>query len=222
MPMLADMGFKKTLICIGGVMLAAGGPISLFSTSDLVSGIKRNWSGSAATTAATSPQLSVPATAPTVGGLLPVQGSTLDSLPTPSLDEVLRFNVTVEWVLQRWPRVSTGLPYLQLRGYRVPLVTGTAIADLAGSLTYYFNAQQQVERITLQGSTGDPSRLVALLGSRYHFARRLTNDPSLVLYEAVDSGNEPAGTLKIRSANVVQASQPRSRFAVELTMDRPR
>ena len=121
-------------------------------------------------------------------------------MPSPSLAEVLRFDVTVDWVMQRWPRVSTGLPYLQLQGYRVPLVTGTGVADLAGSLTYYFNAQQQVQRITFRGTTGDPSALVALLAGRYHFARRLTNDPGVVLYEAVDSSNQPAGSLKIRSA----------------------
>ena len=94
------------------------------------------------------------------------------------------------------------------------------MADVAGSLTYYFNAQQQVQRITLRGTTGDPSALVALLTSRYHFARRLTNDPGVVLYEAVDSSNRPVGSLKIRSATVVKANQPYTRFEVDLVMDR--
>jgi hypothetical protein len=124
--------------------------------------------------------------------------------------------------MQRWPRVSTGLPYLQLQGYRVPLVSGTSLRDVAGSLTYYFNTAQQVERITLRGATGDPSALVAILAGRYHFARRLTNDPGVVLYETVDSSNQPAGSLKIRSAKVIKANQPYSRFEVELVMDRPR
>ena len=141
-------------------------------------------------------------------------------MPLPSLDEVLRFDPTVDWVLQTWPRVTTGLPYLQLQGYRIPLVTGTGLADVAGSLTYYFNARQQVQRITLRGTTGDPSVLAGLLTNRYHFTRRLTNDPGIVLYEAVDSSDRPIGSLKIRSADVVKASQPRLRFAVDLVMDR--
>ena len=107
---------------------------------------------------------------------------------------MLRFDVTASWVMQHWPRVSTGLPYLQLQGYRVALVTGTRVTDLAGSLTYYFNAQQQVQRITFRGTTGDPSVLVALLAGRYGFARRVMNDPGVVLYEAVDSGNQPIGS----------------------------
>ena len=42
-----------------------------------------------------------------------------------SLDEVLRFDLTPDWILHRWPRVSTGLAQLDLQGYRVPLVSGT-------------------------------------------------------------------------------------------------
>ena len=64
---------------------------------------------------------------------------------------------------------STGLTYLQLQGYRVPLVTGTTLADVAGSLTYYFNAQQRVQRITFRGTTGDPSVLATLLAQRLSF-----------------------------------------------------
>ena len=61
---------------------------------------------------------------------------------------------------------------------------------------------------------------MALLTGRYHFARRLTNDPGVVLYEAVDSSNQPAGSLKIRSATVIKANQPYTRFEVDLVMDR--
>jgi hypothetical protein len=151
----------------------------------------------------------------------PASDATMAALPMPSLGEVLRFDVTVEWVMRSWPRVSTGLPYLQLQGYRVPLVTGTNMTDLAGSLTYYFNPQQRVQRITFCGTSGDPSALAALLAERYHFVRRLTNDPGVVLYEAVDSDNHPMGSLKIRSARVVKANQPYTRFELDLAIDRP-
>ncbi len=205
-------------------MLAAGGPVTLFSTSDILGGMKRSWFASPATTAATATgqqPASVPLPAAPVDSPVGIAPNTAaEAIPMPSLAEVLRFDMTVEWVMQRWPRVSTGLPHLQLQGYRVPLVTGTSVADLAGSLTYYFNAQQQVQRITLRGTTGDPRVLVALLTGRYRFARRLTNDPGMVLYEAVDSSNRPAGSAKIRSAKVIKANQPHTRFEVDLVMDR--
>ena len=221
--MLSNMSFKKSLLCVGGLLLAVGGPIGMFSANDFVANARKNWFSGWTAKASANPQ--APST--TLGGagegytaksnsLSPAHAASL-----PGLDEVLSFDRSVEWVMQRWPRVSTGLTYLQLQGYRVPLVTGTGLSDVAGSLTYYFNAGQQVQRITLRGSTGDPTRLVTLLTGRYHFARRLTNDPGLVLYEVVDSGNKPSGTLRIRSARVVKASQPYTRYEVDLAMDRP-
>ncbi len=228
MPILYNMGIKTTLLCAGGMLAAIGGPVSYYSASDVVSAVQKNWlSGS--TAAASQPLTSDPNASPPVPVALPsdeqhVLGqntSSVQSAPMPSLDEVLRFDVTVDWVMQRWPRVSTGLPHLQLHGYRVPLVTGTAIGDVAGSLTYYFNARQQVQRITLRGTTGDPRVLIGLVTGRYHFARRLTNDPGVALYETVDSNNRPAGVLKIRSASVIKSNRPYMRFEVDLVIDRP-
>jgi hypothetical protein len=215
-PILYDMAkFKKTLLGVVVLMLATGGPITLFATS----GVCRNWFAGPAANAAAAPQQSDAASTAPTDASDPV-AKTADPAPTLSLAEVLRFDVTPSWVMQHWPRVSTGLPCLQLQGYRVALVTGTRVTDLAGSLTYYFNAQQQTQRITFRGTTGDTSALVALLTGRYGFARRMLNDPSVMLYEAVDSGNRPIGSAKIRSAKVINANQPYSRFEVELAMDR--
>ena len=79
-----------------------------------------------------------------------------------SLAEVLRFDVSPRWVTDRWPRVSTVHVQPDLEGLRVPLVTGTMASDLLGSLTYYFDRQQRVRRITLHGHTGDERMLVTL------------------------------------------------------------
>lgn len=228
MPILYNMGIKTTLLCAGGMLAAVGGPVSYYSASDVVSAVQKNWlSGSADT--APQPFSSDPNASITAPVALPsdeqhVLGqntSRVQSAPMPSLDEVLRFDVTVDWVMRRWPRVSTGLPHLRLHGCRVPLVTGTAIGDVAGSLTYFFNARQQVQRITFRGTTGDPRVLIGLVTGRYHFAHRLTNDPGVALYEAVDSNNQPVGVLKIRSASVIKSNRPYTRFEVDLVIDRP-
>jgi hypothetical protein len=233
MPMHSDM-YKKAVLYVGGLFLAMGGPITLFSSTDFVTSMKRAWSGNSSAAATAAPQQSASASPPTAPEL-PADASRLaptasiqttarpstETLPSPSLMEVLNFNVTVDWVMRQWPRVSTGLPDLQLQGYRVPLVTGTSVADVAGSLTYYFNAQQRLQRITLHGTTGDPSALVTLLAGQYHFTRRLTNDPSMVLYETVDSSDQSAGSLKIHSARVIKVNQPYMRFEVDLAINRP-
>jgi hypothetical protein len=217
------MGIKKTALYVAGLSLAVGGPASVFQTAHLMTGDKNGAASPPAATAPASPQQAAGGSAALLS--LPSGGSPsasfVDNMPLPGLAEVLRFDVTVEWILQRWPRVTTGLPYLQLQGYRVPLVTGSALTDVAGSLTYYFNARQQVQRITLRGTTGDPTVLATLLSERHHFTRRLTNDPGVIVYEVVDSSSRPAGSLKIRSAKVITSTQPHTRFEVDLVMDRP-
>ena len=86
-----------------------------------------------------------------------VEDETMTSVPTatdsdtPHLDggrinhfsEVIRFDIKPSWVTKRWARVSSSLAELGLEGYRVPVVTGADVNDLAGSLTYYFDKQNQ-------------------------------------------------------------------------------
>ena len=225
------MGIKTTLLCTGGLLLAVGGPVGYYSVSDVVSAVRKTLSTHSSATDAGNPQAgaSDPNAPPVnMSGLAPgVQPAADAHAPwakaaaMPGLDEVLRFDVTVDWITRHWPRVSTGLTQVQLQGYRVPLVTGTELSDVAGSLTYYFNSRQQAQRITLRGTTGDPRVLVALLEGRFHFVRRLTNDPSIAYYEAVDAGNHPVGALKIHSASVILSNQPYTRYEVDLVVDRP-
>jgi len=138
-----------------------------------------------------------------------------------SLDEVFRFDLTIRDVLARWPRVSTSLADLQLQGYRVPLVTGPAETDLAGALTYYFNSYQQLQRITFQGTTGDGRQLVEFLVRRYGFQRRLTNDPSLFVYEVPRLGGPSQSMLRLKLAPTLKADLPHQRFDVWLVIERP-
>jgi hypothetical protein len=136
------------------------------------------------------------------------------------LPEVFRWDVTTSWILSHWPRVSAGLSEVEMQGYRVPLVTGTASDDLAGSLTYYFNRRQRVQRITFFGATGDSRRLVALLATKFQFVRELNDDPSLFLYR-VREGRKVISELRIKPAHVLRADAPHSRFEVALLIERP-
>jgi hypothetical protein len=133
---------------------------------------------------------------------------------------VFDFGITPAWVLGRWPRVSTRLSDIELLGYRVPLVSGTRPDDLAGALTYYFNSQQQLERISFQGTTADGRRLIALLERKFGFKRQLTTDPNLYLYQVLWSG-KPKGQLWFQPAGVVAADNRYGTFQVRLTIDRP-
>lgn len=152
---------------------------------------------------------------------LPGGGELLAQAPTKDdLADVFRWEITTSWVLGHWPRVSAGLSEVDLQGYRVPLVTGTATDDLAGSLTYYFNKRQRVQRITFFGTTGDSRRLVALLATRFAFVRELNDDPSLFLYR-VREGRKVVSELRIKPAHVLRSDEPYSRFDVSLIIERP-
>jgi len=136
------------------------------------------------------------------------------------ITEALRFDASLAWILSRWSRVSTGLAELDLQGYRVPWISGTADDDVAGSLTYYFNREKQLEKITFRGTTGDARRLVGIVSERFEFRRQISNDPGLHVYQARWNG-EPVSQLEIRAARVVRADQSHARFNVTLSIKNP-
>lgn len=139
--------------------------------------------------------------------------------PVQNLGEIFNFQVTTGWVMNRWPRVSTRLAELDLQGYRVPLVTGTAHDDVAGALTYYFNQDQKVERITFYGTTGDPQRMVAAI-TALGLQQVIHGDAGLYLYQSKWNG-EVESELQVRPAKVVRADAPNERYGLALVLKRP-
>lgn len=144
----------------------------------------------------------------------------LGGLPAIHLEEVFRFDVTKDWVFSRWPRKSTALGDQDLYGVRVPLVSGTAVDDVAGSLTYYFNAAGQAERIAFSGATGDARRLVNLVANRYGLQPVPPTVAGEQLYQRLWNGR-PQSELRIRPAAVVWSSSPHSSYDVNLVLQRP-
>jgi hypothetical protein len=105
-----------------------------------------------------------------------------------------------------------------LYGVRVPLVMRPQISSLAGSLTYYFNEQGQVEHSSFRGRTGDPSQLVQLL-SRYQFQRvqSLTGEQ---VYQ-VQNGGQIQSELRTHPESVMYLNTSNQSVAVELEFARP-
>jgi hypothetical protein len=147
------------------------------------------------------------------GALPPLAGPTVDQL-----GEVLRFDVSPAWVAARWARVTATLADTQLDGLRVPLVSGVSDSDLTGSLTYYFDKEQQVQRLTFHGTTGNSQRLVQLLTESYKFQR----EPTLggEVYTRRWNGR-PTSVCRIRTAPVLRADMPNSKLEVLLEINRP-
>jgi hypothetical protein len=148
-------------------------------------------------------------------------GNPLPNLTGAQIDdfrEVLRFDITPAWVPQRFARVSTLLANLNLDGLRVPLVTGTQVGDLAGTLTYYFDRYQQVQRINIHGLTGDPARVVQTLQQYY----KLQQEPALGggLY-LIKWNGQPTSVLHISPAPIIYANAEHSRYSVFLELNQP-
>jgi len=136
----------------------------------------------------------------------------------PALEEAFRFDISPRWVLKRWTRVSTVRAEQDLEGLRVPLVTGTNLEDIAGSLTYYFDKQQQLRRITFSGHTGDDRRLVSLVTGQF----KLRPEPALGGGMYVARWNaQPTSVLRISLAPVIRSQSPHERLEILLEINRP-
>jgi hypothetical protein len=135
------------------------------------------------------------------------------------VNQALRFDVTKQWVDQTWPRKTVAPTDVGLTSVRVPLISGTQPASLAGSLTYFFNTQGQVEHISFRGRTGDATPLVQLLTQQYQFQRVDTGVGEQV-YQ-VRSGDGVQSELRIQSWGVIRSDAPQQNVTVELEFARP-
>jgi len=142
----------------------------------------------------------------------------LTGAPAAQLSDVLRFDVQPDWVTTRWARVSTVLSEQQFKGLRVPFVSGTELDDLAGSLTYYFDHQRQVRRVTFTGGTGNPEKLIGLATQRFGF--KAVPDLGAGMY-LVRWNGRPTSALRISHAPVIRSTDPLSQFVVEFEINRP-
>ncbi|MCH2115247.1 MAG: hypothetical protein MK171_10105 [Pirellulales bacterium] len=160
--------------------------------------------------------------APPQGPSVPAYSKTtpLEGIRNMSLPEIFRFNLDREWVYRRWARKSTGLADLGLYGIRVPLVSGTQLDDLAGSLTYYFDAVGRLQRISFRGNTGDTTQLVLLLTQTYGLQRQSAPIAGEQLFQ-LRRGQHVTSELRTRPAPVLRATTPHESFAVEVELQRP-
>jgi hypothetical protein len=226
------MMFKRSLLLMTGLSAAVGVPLLLSGGSGGEPGaLSRLWNGLsggdkpvAQTVGGLSPSGSLGAAKP--GGYPPgvaspeMLGPRIDGHPVFDPAEVFRFDISPSWIMGRWARVMTISLPPELQGYRVPLVTGPTEHDLAGSLTYYFNTKQEVQRITFLGTTGDPSSLVALVTRRFQFAAVPSTVPGEYLYQ-IRWHNQPRSEMRLRMTDIVRADVPLKRFEVDLEINLP-
>ncbi len=178
------------------------------------------------TVASTGRLVSATNRAATTGGspfeLLPTPmgsaGPTLVGRPVGDLREVLRFDISPQWVTERFSRVTTVLADLQLNGLRVPLVTGTDPDDLAGSVSYYFDQSDHLQRVMVHGFTGDPHALISTMTEHYG----LQGEPTLEAGVYTKRWNGmPVHFVRITRAPIVYSDALHHKFTVFLELNQP-
>lgn len=138
--------------------------------------------------------------------------------PIYDLREVLRFDISPDWVTSRFSRVTTVLADTQLEGLRVPIVTGIGPADLAGSITYYFDSSGKLQRVMLHAFTGDASRVIATMTQFYG----LQPEPSLDAGVYTRRWNAtPVHFLRLTRAPIVYSDALHHKLTVYLELNQP-
>ncbi len=145
-------------------------------------------------------------------------GPTLVGQPVSDLREVLRFDISPQWVTERFSRVTTVLADLQLDGLRVPMVTGTGPDDLAGSISYYFDQSARLQRVMLHGFTGDPNSVVETMTQHYGLQREAALEAGV--YTRRWNG-QPVHFLRISRAPIVYSDAVHHKFTVFLELNQP-
>jgi hypothetical protein len=101
---------------------------------------------------------------------------------------------------------------------RVPVITGYQPHDIVGSLTYYFDHQQRVRRIGIEGYTGDESPIVGIASERFG----LRSEPRLGAGLYVYRWNAQAlSVLHVDFAPIVSSELPQLRRRVMLEVNAP-
>ena len=139
-------------------------------------------------------------------------------VPVANFQEIFRFDVSPTWVKQRWDRLTTIPPQNGLHGLRTALVTGTNSWDLNGSLTYFFDQNHRIQRLSFRGWVGDPSRLVALCTQHFGFKPRPTHWAGLYLGEF---GGKTTGALLMKDPNSIDRRNQVQRTAVIMEINQP-
>ena len=155
---------------------------------------------------------------PTLGQLQQQPSTSVGGGAVTDLREVLRFDIVPGWLPKRFARVSTVTSNVQMDGLRVPLITGTQPNDIAGSLTYYFDASQSLKRINLHGLTGDPTPLANLMVQFYQLKPEQSLGGQLF---TTRWNNRITSVLHVAPAPIIYAGADHSKYILFLELNQP-
>ena len=160
---------------------------------------------------------------PPIGSPTPIPGVTSGGTGHATgrtLAEVVRFDVTPNWVMQGWPEFSSHMSKDGLTIMRVTLLTGTKVEDFAGSMTYSYDQKHVLQRMTLEGNTGDPTQLISLATQQFGMTRESGSVGGTGIYVA-RWHRRAFSAMKCELAGPINANRPHLRYMVTMEINRP-
>ncbi|MCO8121381.1 hypothetical protein NHH03_06500 [Stieleria sp. TO1_6] len=148
----------------------------------------------------------------------PASSPSLSGFRVQDLRAVMRFDINPAWVIANFSRVSTVLADMSLKGLRVPIVTGTRADDLAGTLTYYFDNADKLQRLTIHGFTGDAQRFERAMTTHYGLEREASLEAGA--YTKRWNGR-PTHFMRLTHAPVVYSDAVHHKYTVFLELNQP-
>lgn len=93
----------------------------------------------------------------------------------------LRWDLPRGYLLWQHPHAAIVPTERNLLGYRIPFTTGLQPQDLTGTLTYYFDAKDQLQRMELSAASGNPWPMTQWLLPQFRLQPIASPDPNIRL-----------------------------------------
>lgn len=132
-------------------------------------------------------------------------------VPVTNFAEVIRLDANSAWVKSRWDRISVFSTGDGLTAFRCDLVTGVNQGDLHGCLSYFFDRQDKVARISFRGWCGDPTPIRNFATTMWQLEPKNGQSSSVFLAR---SWRITRGALILQNAPIIRRDQPQEQVAV--------
>jgi hypothetical protein len=133
-------------------------------------------------------------------------GTETEPLPATSGPATIDLRAWMRWDLPRgyllWQHPNAAIVPTErnLWGYRIPFTTGLQSQDLTGTLTYYFDAKDQLQRMELSAASQNPWAMTQWLLTQFRLQPIASQHPNLRL-AILKSRDQTQSLMAITTAN---------------------
>jgi hypothetical protein len=123
----------------------------------------------------------------------------------------LRWELPRGYLLWQHPNAAIVPTERNLVGYRIPFTTGLQPQDLTGTLTYFYDAKDQLQRMELSAASINPWPMTQWLVPQFRLQPIASQHPNLRL-AILENRDKPQSLLAVATGNSPSASPPHELF----------